>query len=150
MKLLKLFALLIFYSFLFCTALAYGSDSLKITDNKNAQNNTVLLKSTSLDRAPANYLMALKQTNEGVVESAIIKVMKLKYYYPQMDYSEITAQLEKLEMDGNSESIRFMAYIVGNYIKHPERFAWVKKGVDKNTDKFFALINERVVSQVQQ
>jgi hypothetical protein len=150
MKLNKLFVLLSISSFLFYTTLAYASDSLKITDIKSTQHNTVSLKSTSLDRAPANYLMALKQTNEGVVESAIIKVMKLKYYYPEMDYSEITTQLEKLETDGKSESIRFMAYIVGNYIKHPERFAWIKKGVDKNTDQFFALINERVVSQLEQ
>ena len=150
MKLNKLFALLIIFSLLLYTSLAYASDSLKISDNKSAQNNTIAINSTSLDRAPANYLMALQQTNEGVVESAIIKLMKLKYYYPQMDYSKISVQLEKLETDGKSESIRFMAYIVGNYIKHPERFAWVKKGVDKSTDQFFALINERVVSQVQQ
>jgi hypothetical protein len=133
--------------FLFC-GFALSSDSQTASNLNIKHENSSSVKGTSLDHATDNYLMALKQDNEGVVESAIIKVMKLKYYYPEKDYSEIKTQLEKLELDGQTESIRFMAYIVSNYLKHPERFAWVKKGVDENSDHFFSLINDQVVAQV--
>ena len=148
MKKHTLLTLLVFFLISLFGGFAHSSDSLTASNLNSKNEDALSIKCTSLDRAHDNYLMALKQDNEGLVGSAIVKVMKLKYYYPEKDYSEIKTQLEKLESTGQTESIRFMAYIVGNYIKHPEHFAWIKKGVDKNSDHFFSLINDRVAAQV--
>ncbi len=40
----------------------------------------------SLEAAEENYLIALRHHNPGVVESAVVNVMKLKMFHPQKDY----------------------------------------------------------------
>jgi transcription termination factor NusB len=104
----------------------------------------------AINHAVKNYVRALKCENIGVVESAIINLMALKYYYPDNDYSSVVEQLELLEDDGRTKSIRFTAYIVKNYFNYPDRFAWIDE-LNKDKDKFFfASISEKIHEQVDE
>jgi hypothetical protein len=96
------------------------------------------------ERAPANYLVALQKDNLGVVESAMINIMKLRTVYPEGDYDEICAQLEKLQNNGKTKSIRFMAYITCNYINSPDRFTWLNQNDLVLMDSTLATVNQRL------
>lgn len=70
-----------------------------------------------IERGLANYLNGLQHNNDGVVESSIVNLIKMKYYYPQLDYEKIVVCLEKLETSGHTKRIRDIAHVAKTYIK---------------------------------
>ena len=96
--------------------------------------------------APANYLRGLQRDNLGVVESSMLNLMKLRTVYPQGDYEKILAELEKLQSDGKTKSIRFMAFITDNFIKSPDRFTWLDQNNLTVMDSTLAIVGEKLRS----
>ena len=80
-------------------------------DNNDEQKNQDAERQ-KIELAIKNYKQALESENLGMIESAILNVMKLKYHYPDYDYSSLIEPLESLESNDDSKSIRFMSYIV--------------------------------------
>jgi hypothetical protein len=102
-----------------------------------------------VEMAIKNYKKALESENPGMVESAVINIMKLKHQYPTYDYSALIEPLTTLENTDESESIKFMSYIVKNYLEHPERYSWLEKAHLKFDKDLYVVIAEKVAEQVE-
>ncbi|KAA3608487.1 MAG: hypothetical protein D8M58_19620 [Calditrichaeota bacterium] len=103
---------------------------------------------SALQNAERNYLIGLKHSNNGVVESAIINTMILKTYHPEKDFSQITKKLDSLSLESPKKTIRLKAFIASNYLKHPERFNWIEKGDYEQAIQFFQLYSAKVDEQL--
>ena len=82
----------------------------------------------NISNAAANYLQGLNHDNAAIAESAIYNVMLLKRYYPNVDFSKISAKLDDLTVNGQNKSIRIKAFIATNYIKNPDQNNWMEQG----------------------
>jgi hypothetical protein len=94
------------------------------------------------------YFMCLNHPNYGVVESAVINIMKLKFVQPDRDYSKCLRKLEQLSKSGATKAIRIKAYVAVNYLKHPERFNWFKSGKYQEISEFFDEFGEKLTAGV--
>lgn len=99
-----------------------------------------------LKMAPENYLRGLQRDNLGVVESSMLNIMILQTYYPKGDYEKISNELERLQNQGKTKSIRFMAFITNNYIKSPDRFTWLDQNNLTVMDSTLAIVGEKLRS----
>jgi hypothetical protein len=119
-----------------------------------AQNNVTdtadaVIEQQKINSAIKNYKKALESENLGMVESAIINVMSLKYHYPDCDYSSLIQPLVALEENDQSKSIRFLSYILKNYLNHPERYAWMEEAHIIFDNDLYAVLAEKVTVQVE-
>ena len=87
-----------------------------------------------------NYKKALESDNLGMIESALINIMKLKYNYPDYDYTSLVQTLDSLETADKSRGVRFMSYILKNYLLHPDRYAWMEEAQIKFDKDLYALL----------
>ena len=98
-----------------------------------------------------NYYTALNSDNEGLIESAIVNVVKLKMYSPDLNYSEIKDKLKELMEAGPSDVIKYKAFIALLYLEHPERFNWISISYDPSKittiDEMFARIENQVAKK---
>lgn len=101
-----------------------------------------------VEKAYQSYLQSLNHPNNGVVESAIINIMKLKLVYPDLDYAKLTKKLETLAFEGDNKSIRYKAYIAANFLKHPARFDWIKPGTYEELNQFFTEYETKLEKQL--
>lgn len=124
--------------------LAIAALALLVSTNIQAQP-----AAQELAKASCQYFIALNHTNDGVVESAIINVMKLKLVYPGGDYSKCIRKLEELTESGSTRLLRQKAYIAANFLKNPERFNWIESGLYDEISKFFDKYCERLAAQFQ-
>ena len=118
-----------------------------------AQHNNVEQENKDSERAKIelgikNYKKALESDNLGMIESAIINIMNLKFHYPNYDYSSLIEPLESLENYDESKSIRFMSYIVKNYLQHPDRYTWIIEVYNEHDKDYYTIIAEKISAQV--
>jgi len=121
-----------------------SKDGLNTTGTKTMDSITVFKMDLRLERGLANFLRALQHHNEGVVESAMINLLKMKYHYPGLDYGKVITLLQDLESSGRSQSIRFMAFITGRCLEDANTLSLLQEG-----DHEFALKSEFVFRIVQ-
>ena len=119
------------------------------------QNNVTDTAQTTIEQqkvnlAIKNYKKALESENPGMVESAIMNVMSLKYNYPDYDYSSLIEPLTALENNDMSKSIRFLSYILKNYLNHPERYAWMEKAHLQFDEDLYTLLAQKVTVQMEE
>jgi hypothetical protein len=115
----------------------------------SSQSNIQSIDETALNRGAQNYLFALHQNNAGLVESALCNIMIMKLYFPERNYEEIITKLNDLVTEGKTKQIRYKAFIACNYLKHPERFSWIKSDCFKNTIDFFNTFSEKLAKQLE-
>ena len=72
----------------------------------------------------------------------------MKLYFPERDYDEFISKLNELVTEGTSKPIRYKAFIGCNYLKHPERYNWIKKDDFQVTKNFFMLYAEKLEEQL--
>jgi hypothetical protein len=101
-----------------------------------------------IEMAIKNYKKALESDNLGMIESAIINVMKLKYQYPDYNYSSLVQPLAALENNEMNRSIKFMSYIVKNYLVHPDRYAWMEEVQLKFDKDLPTVFTQKIAQQV--
>jgi len=102
-----------------------------------------------VERGIDNYLKALGSKNTGLVESAIINVMKLKTAYPEKDYSRIMEVLDQLSRSASIRAIRYEAFVALNYLEHPERFNWIRTNDEQQFDEQLASMVLRIHEQTE-
>jgi len=78
-----------------------------------------------LEKGLAGYLLALQCKNEGVVESALMNLIKMKSQYPDLDYSRIIERLQYMQEQGQSRGLRFLAFFTLSYLQNPENLNWL-------------------------
>jgi hypothetical protein len=100
-------------------------------------------------RGMDNYLAALESKNNGLVESAIVNIIKLKMTYPQLDYSKITAKLGQLVQATSDQAIRYEAYIAWQYLEYPERFNWLQTSNNQQRDILLTNLVVRIHEQTE-
>jgi hypothetical protein len=120
-----------------------------------AQNDSLIqanqdINPTKIKVGIENYKKALESDNLGMIESAILNVMKLKFNYPDYDYSSLIEPLESLENNDRSKSIKFMSYIVKNYLEYPDRYTWINKATFEVNKDFYTVIAEKISAQVDE
>ena len=103
----------------------------------------------AIERASANYYKALQSDNEGMIESAMTNIMIMKLYFPDKDYDQFIIKLSELTTEGTTKQVRYKAFIACNYLKHPERYNWIKKDTFQATSDFFNLFSEKLAKQLE-
>lgn len=109
-----------------------------------------LTEQHKIEMAIKNYKKALESENRGMIESAIINIMKLKYNYPDYDYSSLIQPLDSLQSMEKSKPIKFMAYIVQNYLEHPERYTWMYDMQIKSDIDLYATLAQKLSEKVDE
>ena len=103
------------------------------------------------EAALANYYHALNSDNQGLIESAIVGIVKLKMYAPGMDYSQIQDKLNELMENGPTDVIKYKSFIAVLYIEDPERFKWISAAQDPSKittiDEIFARIESQITDK---
>jgi hypothetical protein len=95
-----------------------------------------------------NYLSALNSKNDGLVESAIVNIIKLKMNYPERDYTTVTNQLDRLTHLHANKIIRIEAYVVLTYMQYPERFDWLQKLNGSQIDDLLSNLVYKIHQQI--
>ena len=114
-----------------------------------AQEDSLQPPRVHVKEALQHYSRSLQHPNEGVVSSAIFKVVKLKMGYPGEDFTQPRAQLEMLMAEGHTPAIRLKAFVAASYLSHPEWFNWIGETEQQNADEFFQVLSERLDQQLQ-
>lgn len=96
-----------------------------------------------VEKAPQNYLAALKSGNTGMIESAIFQVVKYQMFYPDQYNYEVVGQLIRLANNSRSEIIREKARLAVAYIQHAEWLSKIEKKDYKDGEELFTLLRDR-------
>ena len=68
------------------------------------------------------YLTGLDHACQGVVESSIVYIAKMKFDYPDQDYSKVIKKLDDIAENDSSKTTRMKAYVVSSCLKNPQNF----------------------------
>lgn len=71
-------------------------------------------------KALEQYLVCLNHHNDGVVESAIINLMKMNRERSDLSYQTTIDRLDTMSTEGRTANIRFLAFIAAKYLDDPE------------------------------
>jgi len=96
----------------------------------------------TLKAALPNYSNALNSNNDGVIESAIENLVKLKIHAPDLDFSKVTKRLDQLTEQGNTREIKYKSFIAYLYLEDAERFNWI---ASEDRDKKLKIVEELFV-----
>jgi hypothetical protein len=98
----------------------------------------------TVQNAPANYIKALKSDNDGMVESALFHAMKYKLYYPDQNTSDLERQIERLVDNGDSETIRYKAFLANEFIQNDVLMNKIEKADYKDAGEFFKMLGKEL------
>ena len=98
----------------------------------------------AIENAPANYLKALKSDNDGVVESALFHSMKYKLYYPEQNTAKLEREIEKLVENGNSDAIRYKAFLADEFMQNNTLMNKIEKADYKDAGEFFKMLGKEL------
>lgn len=104
-------------------------------------------KPSAVERATDNYLVGLRLNNEGVMESAIFNIIKLKLVYPYLDYTKLAVALDSIAENSGNKVIQRKAYLASMYVKYPERFNWITNKTYVENNAFFDLLAVKLEQQ---
>jgi hypothetical protein len=102
----------------------------------------------TIESAPANYIKALKSDNDGMVESALFHALKYKLYYPEENTSDLEKQIERLVDNGNSETIRYKAFLANEFMQNHQLMNRIEKADYKDAGEFFKMLSEELNNHV--
>jgi len=103
----KFFISIVIFSF--CATALYAQ-----SDADNKRSNEYYCK------ALKQYLVCLNHHNDGVVESAIINLMKMSRECSEISYQTIVERLDTMATDGRTANIRLLAFIAARYLQDSE------------------------------
>lgn len=101
-----------------------------------------------VDSGKRNYLMALRSSNRGLVESATMQVAKLRVIAPTARLEDVKNVIDSLAVYGGTPSIRYKAYLAGIVFENPTWFAKNAYSGDQDHDEFFAAVSAQLQEKV--
>jgi hypothetical protein len=101
-------------------------------------------RTANLDRGEKNFEANLKSSNEGVLESSLALIGRIKLYYPERAMTGIEKEIYQLSINGPSDRIRYKAYLVYNVFTNPAMFASEAKTDFSNSDEMFTALAKRL------
>ena len=107
-----------------------------------AQGDETKLNEISYDQNMVyRYKEALQSEVPGVVESGIFFAVKLNLFSPELNSEEIKKELSRLVKKGQTETIRYKAYIAYQYLDNPELLSKIeRKNYRNKSDEFFRIL----------
>ena len=102
--------------------------------------------SARLEMGKKNYLMGVRSGNQGLVESAMMQVAKIKIAYPAFDITEIKSVLDSLSINAKIPSVRYRAYLASNVCDNPTWFA--KENSDADVNDFFVSVESQLQGRI--
>ncbi|MBX3006467.1 MAG: hypothetical protein KF816_00430 [Melioribacteraceae bacterium] len=93
----------------------------------------------------SNIVASLNSENKGVVEASILILMSAKKYYPELNLTKAVNKISELSQESKNLTIRYKAQLALMYVNFPELFSDLDFRDNENPDKYYLLINERLV-----
>jgi hypothetical protein len=103
---------------------------------------------SKLEYAKKNLLIGIRSTNQGLVESAMMQVAKVKIAYRASDFAEVKDVIDSLSVNANNPSIRYRAYLASNVCDNPTWFAKEDYAREQNVNKFYESVAEELQARV--
>ena len=97
-----------------------------------------------LNRACINYCAGLKSGNEGVIESAIAHVVRMKMYLKDQSFCDLRAIMNSLAVYGPTPAIRYKAYLASLVLDNPAWFAEECNKEYRNPTELFTALSSRL------
>ena len=98
----------------------------------------------NLDQAVTRYLGCLGSENEGVVESGLAHLGRMKLYYLDRPFPEAEQALTALLTTGRTPEIRYRAYLVETLFASPSAFRTEASAEYRTPDELFTAIAARL------
>ncbi len=92
------------------------------------------------ERGKKNYMMGLRSSNQGLVESAMMQVAKIKMIAPTARFEDVKNVIDSLSVYGDTPSVRYKAYLAANVCDNPTWFAKEGYNPEEDVDEFFGLV----------
>ena len=92
------------------------------------------------------YFSALNEDNDGVVESALAHITRLKLYVPCATCDELHQRIHSLAVAGRTPSVRLRAYLADQVLDSPELFVSEQKREYKDAEEMFSALSARLQS----
>lgn len=99
---------------------------------------------TDIAKAERCFVRCLDSENDGVVESAIAHLAKMKLAVPSAHCLKAERRLEALAANGRTATIRYKAYLAASIFSDPGLFASERKGEYNDGDELLAAIAGRL------
>jgi len=101
-----------------------------------------------IDYAKKNIAYGLRSENNGVVESVLILVAKLKMSHPPENIANLLSIVDSLSTSGESGVLRYKAYIISNICADPAWFAEEDLLHMPTPDQFFVAAARRLENKM--
>jgi hypothetical protein len=98
----------------------------------------------NLDRGEKNFEANLKSSNEGVLESSLALIGRIKLYHPDRPMEKIEKEIYQLSISGPTDRIRYKAYLVYKVFNNPSMFATESKTDYTDSDQMFTALAMRL------
>jgi len=123
--------------------------ALMLTASVYAQGQKYFSDFSSHQRADINksvkcYLECLKSTNEGVVQSGLAHVGRLKLYFPEYRSDMLQKEIRSLSTGGATFNIRYRAYLLCSLFDNPALFAKESRQEFGDPDELFTALAGRL------
>ncbi|MCC6396877.1 MAG: hypothetical protein IT282_07640 [Bacteroidetes bacterium] len=101
-------------------------------------------KSANLANAEKRYVLSLKESNEGVVQSALAHIVHMKLMVPTAEFRSAEAEVKALSATSDSPTIRYKAYLASLVFENPELFRSGSGIAYDSPEELFASVASRV------
>lgn len=100
-------------------------------------------KKSNLQKAACVYAADLKSDNEGVVESALAHVVRMKLFVPELNCPDLQMGIRLVAVTGETPQIRHRAYLASLVFDAPSLFSQEAARVYENPDELFSTLAAR-------
>ena len=90
------------------------------------------------------YISCLKTDNQGVVESALAHAAWMKLMMPDVEFSNLKCEINRLAVSADSPAIRTQAYLTALVFEHTELFANVTRVTPQDAGTLFSTLNNEL------
>lgn len=132
----------------FCATTASGQDFAKSREGIQVFARMSSYQSADLQKLEQNFLESLNHPVNGVVESAIREVARLKLVQPLCCSGAIVERLHELTIEGKTPAIRYKAALASILFENPEMFETEGPLEFTNEEELFTAIAHRLNVQV--
>ncbi len=127
------------FAVLFLNLLTGFSASAQVTAMPPSQKKQVFT-----DRAVKNYVLSLRSSNHGVVESAIFNTLNIAAQRPDANLERLEKEISKLENSGHTPSIRYKSLLARYVFSHPDLLAELSPNQFESDTEYFQALSSHL------
>jgi len=100
-------------------------------------------RTANFDKAINQYCASLRSENEGVVESALAHLVRMKLFVPELNCPEVPLAIRMVAVSGETPKVRHRAYLASLVFDSPAIFKAEGKQLYSGPDDLFSTIASR-------